>query len=59
MVVLWDLKDPEAGERIAQLPNSVYALHYLPGPDLLLQVITMRASMCWIGRTKRKSHPSR
>lgn len=28
MVVRWDLRNPETGERIAQLPNSVYALHF-------------------------------
>lgn len=36
MVVLWDLSAPETGELIAKLPNSVYALHYLPGEDLLV-----------------------
>lgn len=28
LVVLWDLKNPENGELIAQVPNSVYALQY-------------------------------
>jgi WD40 repeat protein len=28
MVVVWDLNNPETGELIAKLPNSVYALHY-------------------------------
>lgn len=28
MVVAWDLTDPEAGQLIARLPNSIYALHY-------------------------------
>jgi WD40 repeat protein len=28
MVVAWNLNDPENGELIAKLPNSVYALHY-------------------------------
>jgi WD40 repeat protein len=28
MVVAWDLTDPESGQLIARLPNSVYALHY-------------------------------
>ncbi|RAV99419.1 WD40 repeat domain-containing protein [Pseudochryseolinea flava] len=28
MVVLWDLRNPENGEVVAKLPNSVYALHY-------------------------------
>jgi WD40 repeat protein len=36
MVVLWDLYTPETGEVIAKLPNSVYALHYLSGEDLLV-----------------------
>jgi WD40 repeat protein len=28
MVVAWDLTNPESGQLIARLPNSVYALHY-------------------------------
>lgn len=36
MVVKWDLDNPENGELIARLPNSVYALHALPGSDLLI-----------------------
>lgn len=28
MVVMWNMKEPEAGKLIAQLPNSIYALHY-------------------------------
>lgn len=28
MVVYWDLKDPENGQLIAKLPNSIYGLHY-------------------------------
>lgn len=36
MVVLWDQQDPENGQLIAQLPNSVYALHYQPGKDVLI-----------------------
>ncbi len=36
LVVKWDLEHPEEGQRIAQLPNSIYALHYLSGPDLLV-----------------------
>jgi WD40 repeat protein len=31
MVVLWDLGNPNEGKRIAQLPNSVYALHHHNG----------------------------
>jgi WD40 repeat protein len=27
MVVKWDLQNPNEGERIAQLPNSIYAIH--------------------------------
>lgn len=36
MVVKWDLNHPEEGERLAQLPNSIYALHYLPIQNLLI-----------------------
>lgn len=36
MVVLWDLVRPEEGQLIARLPNSVYAIHYLPDQDLLV-----------------------
>ena len=36
MVVQWDLRRPEEGERIAQLPHSVYALHYIKDSDLLV-----------------------
>jgi WD40 repeat protein len=36
MVVRWDLAEPENGELIAKLPNSVYALHYLPSANLLV-----------------------
>lgn len=36
MIVLWDLKSPEAGDLVARLPNSVYALHYLPEPEILI-----------------------
>ncbi len=36
MVVQWDLEHPEEGERIAQLPHSIYALHYVPGRNLLI-----------------------
>lgn len=35
MVVRWNLEDPEMGELIARLPNSVYALHYIEQTDLL------------------------
>jgi len=28
MVVLWDMAEPEQGQLIAKLPNSVYALHH-------------------------------
>ena len=28
MVVMWNLADPETGAVIAQLPNSIYAMHY-------------------------------
>jgi WD40 repeat protein len=36
MIVRWDLKDTENGEVIAKLPNSVYALHHMPGKQLLI-----------------------
>jgi WD40 repeat protein len=36
MIVRWDMKNPEEGELIAKLPNSVYALHYHAGSNLLL-----------------------
>ncbi|SDJ91284.1 WD domain-containing protein, G-beta repeat-containing protein [Catalinimonas alkaloidigena] len=36
LVVLWDLEKPDQGQLIAQLPTSVYALHYRPDLDLLL-----------------------
>jgi len=36
MVVRWDLSQPEEGELIAKLPNSVYALHFLEKENLLL-----------------------
>ncbi len=36
MVVKWDLEHPEEGERIAQLSNSIYALHFLSQTGLLI-----------------------
>ena len=36
MVVSWDLKDPENGQLIAKVPNSVYALAYDVESDLLI-----------------------
>jgi WD40 repeat protein len=36
MVVHWDLENPESGDLLAKLPNSVYALHYLPGVETLV-----------------------
>ncbi len=36
MVVRWDLSDPESGELIAKLPNSVYALHYFEPAEMLV-----------------------
>lgn len=36
MVVKWDLSHAEEGELIAQLPNSIYALHHLKENDLLV-----------------------
>jgi WD40 repeat protein len=37
MVVLWDLQNPDNGEVVAKLPNSVYALHH-HGPSRSLIV---------------------
>lgn len=34
-VVSWDLKNPEIGEVVAQVPNSIYAIHYLKSINLL------------------------
>ncbi|WP_439881532.1 WD40 repeat domain-containing protein [Pontibacter sp. MBLB2868] len=36
MVAAWDLEQPENGELIAQVSNSVYALRYIPERNLLL-----------------------
>src|SRR5688500_12165434 len=36
MVVRWNLEEPENGDLIARLPNSVYALHYVAIPDVLI-----------------------
>lgn len=36
MVVKWDLSAPEEGELIAQLPNSIYALHTLPDSEVII-----------------------
>jgi WD40 repeat protein len=36
MVVKWNLNNPEEGEQIAQLPNSIYGLHYSIKNDVLL-----------------------
>jgi WD40 repeat protein len=36
MVVLWDLTDPDTGQLIAKLPNSIYALHYQPASGHLI-----------------------
>jgi WD40 repeat protein len=36
LVVAWDLEAPENGELLAQVPTSVYALHYLDPEQLLL-----------------------
>lgn len=36
MVVLWDLSSPQEGARIAQLPNSVYALLHVPRMGVLV-----------------------
>jgi WD40 repeat protein len=36
MVVLWDLNDPENGQLIARLPNSIYAMLYDQKTDVLV-----------------------
>ncbi len=36
MVARWNLTQPDEGELIAKLPNSVYALHYLKDTDQLM-----------------------
>jgi WD40 repeat protein len=36
MIVKWDRQQPDQGELIAKLPNSVYALHYHEPTNLLL-----------------------
>ncbi|MGC1242256.1 MAG: WD40 repeat domain-containing protein [Chryseosolibacter sp.] len=36
MVVRWSLEDPENGDLIAKLPNSVYALQYVKEADTLI-----------------------
>jgi WD40 repeat protein len=36
MVVLWDLRQPESGQLVAQLPNSIYALHFFQKHNLLI-----------------------
>src|SRR6185295_20106343 len=36
MVVQWDLSKPNEGFRIAHLPNSVYALHYVAHRNVLV-----------------------
>lgn len=36
MAVMWNLNDPETGSVIAQLPNSIYAMHYHKATDTLV-----------------------
>jgi len=36
MVALWDLRDPENGQLVVRLPNSVYAMRYFEKGDLLI-----------------------
>jgi len=36
MVVQWDLKNPEVGQLLAKMNNSVYALHFMPSENILL-----------------------
>ncbi len=36
MIVLWDQQNPNEGELVAKLPNSVYSLHYLQKQNILV-----------------------
>jgi WD40 repeat protein len=36
LVVKWDLQNQDSGVLIAKLPNSIYALHFLPNDNLLI-----------------------
>src|SRR5688572_1975042 len=36
MVVRWNLAEPDAGELVAKLPNSIYALYYSVKENLLI-----------------------
>ncbi|MFZ6010980.1 MAG: WD40 repeat domain-containing protein [Bacteroidota bacterium] len=36
MVALWDLRQPDTGQLVAQLPNSIYAMHYHASTDTLV-----------------------
>ncbi len=36
MVVHWNLDKLESGTMIAKVPNSIYALHYMPAEDILV-----------------------
>src|SRR5688572_11089127 len=36
MVVQWDLNNPDQGQLLAKLPNSVYGLHYFKKNDVLV-----------------------
>ncbi len=36
MVVLWDLQNPETGQLVAKMKNSVYAIHYRKGKNMLI-----------------------
>lgn len=53
MVVQWNMDDPEEGKRIAQLPNSVYAMGYDPVSGLLM-VGQNQEGIHWIDCTAQK-----
>jgi WD40 repeat protein len=36
LAVMWNLNDPETGAVMAQLPNSIYAMHFHKGSDTLV-----------------------
>lgn len=45
LVVRWDLRNPDQGELVAQIPSSVYAIHFQP-----------EANQLWIGQNFEGVH---
>lgn len=35
-IAMWDLKDPEIGKLVAQVETQIFALHYIPGRNLIV-----------------------